>query len=156
LQAALYPDNGGGVPRQVQELLIGVGMLDNELSFAVYREHLRPTRLLQASHVSSRIALEIGKGVDIAQIDHGCPQHECSCFFHDNGIGTTRSSRARCAAVPQSGPPQSRPTSVASFARTSATTAAGAGPAGVAARARQARLRTWSASTTPVTLEFDI
>jgi hypothetical protein len=59
LESPLNPHDRGRVRRQVQQLLVGFGVLDDEFGLSVHREHLRTPGCAETFHVLSRVALEV-------------------------------------------------------------------------------------------------
>ena len=80
LKSALDPHDGGRMPGQVQELLMGIRMLHDELGPSVHRRHLGTPGFAETLHVLPCVSLEVGERVDVVQVDHTAFRvHEISC-----------------------------------------------------------------------------
>jgi hypothetical protein len=65
LQSLAYAFGGIGSGSDVQQALVGFGVLNNGFGFAVNRENQRAFRFLEVLHELSRVAAESGHGLNV-------------------------------------------------------------------------------------------
>src|SRR3954454_2729286 len=70
LQAALNAHDRRRIGRQIEEPLLRFRVLHHDLGLPVYGQNLGTAGLLQMLHVRPCVPLEVGKRVDVLQVDH--------------------------------------------------------------------------------------